>query len=408
MATDRVCLRRPQDRSLRDLERELSWNRQLSVRITLEDPDRWQGAERELAETLRFLTDDNWIVNFVGGATAQPHQERLFQRELPPEREVALFSGGLDSLAGALARLRATEDPHHLVLVSEYGQPVRRGLITKALTGLPIEAASRQRVSWVGLHYQLRDSPDDEREEGSQWSRGFLFFSIAAAVAATMGTDRVASFETGIGGLNPAMNAAQAGALNTRSMHPRTLTLLERLFARVLDRPMALDLPFFFKTKGELCTEVGDGLTEAVRLAVSCDEGERAKRRDDIVHCGFCTSCLFRRSALWYALRGVDPTPYRGTSAEAEAAYTIEAYRQHATALARAATSWRQVMGVDPSMRFAVERFATNASDRKRVEGEILSLVQRHSNEVLAFLAAARPRVERRANPATETSHDLF
>ncbi|MSP60728.1 MAG: hypothetical protein EXR72_10375 [Myxococcales bacterium] len=104
----------------------------------------------------------------------------------------------------------------------------------------------------------------------------------------------------------------------------------------------------------------------------------------------------------------MDPTPYRATSADAEAAYTIEAYRQHATALARAATSWRQLMAVDPSIRFAVERFATNATDRKRVQGEMPSLAQRHSSEVLAFLAAARPRVERRATPATETSHDLF
>lgn len=407
MATDRLCLRRPSDRH--DLERELTWHRQLSLCVTLEDPDRWQAASGELNAALRFLTDDAWSVTFTGGATPRAQQKALFDRELPPDRELALFSGGLDSLAGALARLNATADTtRHLILVSEYGQLVRRRLMVDAFNAVPMETGARRRASWLGLNYQLRDVPDDQREDTSQRSRGFLFFSIAAAVATTMGIDRVSSFETGIGALNPPMNSAQVAALNTRSMHPQTLTLLERLFARVLDRPLQLDLPFFLMTKGELCLAAGRDLLTAVNAAVSCDEGERAKKRDEMIHCGFCTSCLFRRSALWFALKGKDPTPYRETSAVSDASYTIEAYRQHAIRFARAAGGWRQLLAADPTIRAAVDRLASGSADRGRVEEELQALARRHSSQVLGFLDAAAPRVEPRPPRSTETTDALL
>ena len=56
---DRLCVRRPRDRKRSELD-EL-WQRRLTVRVPLRDPDAWSGERRNKLEALLgFLTDDLW------------------------------------------------------------------------------------------------------------------------------------------------------------------------------------------------------------------------------------------------------------------------------------------------------------------------------------------------------------
>lgn len=86
------------------------WTRELRLIVPVAEPDRWQAAAPIfILRLLNFLTGDRWSLGF----RARP---RRFANVAPtpltrligaPFDDLALFSGGLDSLIGALMPLRA-------------------------------------------------------------------------------------------------------------------------------------------------------------------------------------------------------------------------------------------------------------------------------------------------------------
>ena len=75
------------------------WTRELELQVAVCDPDFWN-EQRELVERqLKFLTTDIWRVSFVGDGLLPAPPRR---RTVATEDSVALLSGGMDSLVGAL------------------------------------------------------------------------------------------------------------------------------------------------------------------------------------------------------------------------------------------------------------------------------------------------------------------
>lgn len=98
------------------------WRRDLHFIIPVRKPDFWNGDDihQALRSTLGFLSDDNYHFEFVKLKEAQAFQGylkfdddgRLFGY---PE-QVVMFSGGLDSLAGAIDEV--LNEKHKVVLVT--------------------------------------------------------------------------------------------------------------------------------------------------------------------------------------------------------------------------------------------------------------------------------------------------
>ena len=90
-----------------------AWTRQIVLHLPA--PDAWSELAPDLARLLNFLTGDDWTLKTrparidLGFKGVWPHPWR--------PGAVALFSGGLDSLVGAIDRLEAG---HRLLLVSHY------------------------------------------------------------------------------------------------------------------------------------------------------------------------------------------------------------------------------------------------------------------------------------------------
>jgi hypothetical protein len=97
-----------------------SWTREIRLLVPVSDPDRWQTVARTLTSALDFLTGDRWTVGFrrrpqrFGSLTTQP--ATLLP---PPFDTVSLFSGGLDSLIGAIDLLESGRTP---LLISHAGE----------------------------------------------------------------------------------------------------------------------------------------------------------------------------------------------------------------------------------------------------------------------------------------------
>jgi hypothetical protein len=107
---DRLVPRPAVRGSVRDVG---GWRRSLDVEIAVENPPRWWAAASDLTEWLGVLTDDRWHVSFTE-APSRPVQDVVEPPAPPAGAAVASWSGGLDSVAGALVAL--AERP--LVLVS--------------------------------------------------------------------------------------------------------------------------------------------------------------------------------------------------------------------------------------------------------------------------------------------------
>jgi hypothetical protein len=99
------------------------WRRSFRFVIPVRNPDHWNSGTvvDSLCDTLSFLSDDDYEFEFVGSTAPVPFEAYLeFSGDKASSfraREVVLFSGGLDSLAGVVEELSEGEDNIALVRV---------------------------------------------------------------------------------------------------------------------------------------------------------------------------------------------------------------------------------------------------------------------------------------------------
>lgn len=305
---DRVVRRRP-----RGLDpSELGWKRRLTLRVPVRLLDRWHKPEIEdaLRRCLAFLTEDAWDFEFVArehGGRASECQQFLLPTALTPPVEVALFSGGLDSLAGACASLTESSGGS-LVLLSGATHPRLRKLVDELAR--KTHATAVRECHTVIVPFRLRQpAAEYNTNERSQRSRGFLYGALGAVAAILAGGHEVLVYENGIGAINLPYSPAQFGSHSTRSTNPVALSYLAEFLRLVTNRPLEFRLPNLLSTKAEICARLGStGLRAAIRQSVSCDGFPLRSAR--AAQCGVCTSCLLRRQSLWAAgLGDEDPGP---------------------------------------------------------------------------------------------------
>jgi len=288
-AADRLARRKAE----RDTADGSGWDRQLRLQVPVRRPDLWADAAGELTELLEWLTHDDWALKFCqlnpGAGTLDHHQGFLFDM-VPDGSPAALFSGGLDSALG-LARDLALDPVAVSVHTNPRMQATQRNVFSRI-------CGSRSRC----MHLQFRVSLHQSDCENSQRTRGLLFLAAGIGTAWELGQDRLRVYENGIGAINLPYLRSQHGPQATRSMHPRTLWLAERLASKVSGRPFRIDTPFMLSTKAEAVRSVPQISTATVAATVSCDAGFAA-RVPGARQCGTCTSCLLRRQALLAAGR---------------------------------------------------------------------------------------------------------
>ncbi len=103
------------------------WRRKFHIVIPVREPDHWSSPAvlETLTDFLAFLCEDEFRFEFTELSDAPPFQSYLdLGREGPSAfqaDEIILFSGGMDSLGGALERL--SEEGRHVALVSHRSSP---------------------------------------------------------------------------------------------------------------------------------------------------------------------------------------------------------------------------------------------------------------------------------------------
>lgn len=271
------------------------WRRAFYLVIAVRDVSFWCGAgvKDTLAEALTFLSEDTWRIEFVENRQPIPLQQYLkgLKEEDPYASggtSIVLFSGGLDSLAGAVHELRHTN--RHVVLVSHLNTPGigrRQKLLAKELA-----ASHPGRVTHVWVNNSLTGKLDCEK---TQRTRSFFFTAMAAIAAHIQPADSIRFYENGVMSVNLPIATQVVGARSSRSTHPRSLQLLDRVVDMIALHPIKIDNPFIRMTKIEVVRELAK-LPEAklITSTVSCTRARTVNRRYQ-PHCGTCVQCLQRR-----------------------------------------------------------------------------------------------------------------
>ncbi len=274
------------------------WRRDMYFVIPVRCLDFWsqQNVRETLTSTLDFLSDDNYDFRFVKLDHPPKTQDYFeFSKEdtvFEPD-EILLFSGGLDSLGGAVKEI--FEDGKRVALVSHRSapkiDPKQQDLYADICKCSPDGLKPKHIPVWV--HKRGWEAADD-----SQRARSFLYAALAVTVAHMFGKDRIRFYENGITSLNLPIAEQILGARATRTTHPKTIAGYRRIFTLIARRDFQVETPFFWKTKADILDLIKKaGQTELIKHTVSCSHVRGITKLH--THCGCCSQCIDRRLAVF-------------------------------------------------------------------------------------------------------------
>jgi hypothetical protein len=297
----------------RSSESQDGWTRELRLIVPAAEPDRWNAVAPIFTRLLNFLTGDRWALAFRSrprrfAAIASRRPPRLIG---PPFDHLALFSGGLDSLIGAIDALEVGRTPLLTSHASEGATSDAQSTIFDVLkTHYRGRAFDRLRL-WMAFPDGLvRGSGGENTTRG----RSFLFFALG--VFAGTGLDAALTLqvpENGLIAVNVPLDPLRLGALSTRTTHPFYIARWNDALT-ALGVNTRIENPYWDKTKGEMVRACADSalLRRLVPASLSCASPTKGRWQGlGTQHCGYCLPCLIRRAALVTGLRpDADPTVY--------------------------------------------------------------------------------------------------
>ena len=286
-------------RGQRDAVEFHSWSRRIHLRIKVRDLDFWQRSDVRdaLSSCLTFMTGDaEFSFSFEGGHVTDPtslfDQEDFEHSAEIQDADVTLFSGGLDSLSGAMRTLARSD--RSLVLVSHHGQPGVKGVQMRLAEALADRHPGR--VHHYGFTCTFTGVTAAEE---TQRSRSFLYASIGFAICQALRSTTLTVYENGITSLNLRRREDLANARASRTTHPRSMADLETFLGLVGDDgAFQIATPFLWKTKRAVVeTLVRSNGGQLIASSTSCTRTFR--RHPNATHCGQCFQCLDRRMAIF-------------------------------------------------------------------------------------------------------------
>lgn len=279
-----------------------AWTREIQLRLPVWRRADFDSQNETLCRALDFLSGDRWDLRFEDHPDVAPARPGT---HVPAQVDaVSLFSGGLDSLAGAIDQLAAGRrvmfvahfdagiTPRRQTLLWDQLK-IRFGDAALALRRLVLRPQARP----AGLDHPL---PGGEHEKSTR-ARSLLFIAAGLAVADALDEQLpVVIPENGFVGINVPLIASREGSLSTRTTHPHFLGLI----AQVLDGlglRHELRNPYRLATKGEILAASADRdlLERVAPESLSCSHPEAPRHRTGREgNCGYCWPCLIRRASM--------------------------------------------------------------------------------------------------------------
>ncbi len=268
------------------------WTRTISLTVGLCEPLTWAPWKQHAEDMLKVLTGDYWTLHFVdGGAPPPKGKPKALDHDC-----VSLLSGGLDSLIGGIDLVASNRRPMFVSQLAHEDSQRQRNYATLLGAG----ATHRQ---WShGISFS---GP----RESSTRARSLAFYGFAVLAASQIAATPVQVFipENGFICINPPLVPGRVASLSTRTTHPMFIAAVQKLLDGLCVN-VRLELPYRFKTKGEMLRECADQalLSSFASDSTSCGRFRTYNR----MHCGRCVPCMIRRAAFLAWGPGRDTTEY--------------------------------------------------------------------------------------------------
>lgn len=268
------------------------WTRKIELSVGLHKPVLWEPWKAHIENMLKVLTGDYWDLHFLEGGAPPPAG-----KQKPHDREcVSLLSGGLDSLIGGLDLVADGRRPMFVSQLA-HEDSARQRAYANALGGGATHQQWSHGISFKG------------RRESSTRARSLAFYGFAVLAASQIPGSPVQIFvpENGFICINPPLVPGRVSSLSTRTTHPLFIRMLQELLDG-LSVPVVFELPYRFKTKGEMLADCRNKpfLRDLAADSTSCGRFRTYNR----VHCGRCVPCMIRKSAFLSWEPAMDTTEY--------------------------------------------------------------------------------------------------
>lgn len=367
-----------------------NWRRSLRFSIPVRQLEIWQTPDIQelLADTLGFLSDDSYEFDFRKAEAPILPREMYFPELIDASAEhdeVALFSGGVDSFAGAVHDIVTLGKS--VTLVGHYSSTKVRAVQESLIQGLRQQGFDR-RVSYIPIWVS---NQNERAREFTQRTRSFLFACLGLVVARMSSKDRFSFYENGVVSINPPLAGDVVGGRATRTTHPKVLRGLESLFSLLLDRQIEIQTPLQWLTKKEVTQKIQKaGLADMLAKTVSCTRPRKWTEKQK--HCGVCSQCIDRRFGVLAAGMGDHEPPGNYMRdlllADRSADDDLRMALSYVTLFQRVSVTSKERFLVDfPEVISALDRFpglsTTDAGDR------VYDLFQRHAKAVEEVITTA-------------------
>jgi hypothetical protein len=241
----------------------------------------WESLKNDIEHLFLFLTGRKLTIQFEEiKSRPQYIQQRLLPSEFSSMKRSmpSLFSGGLDSVAGAIIQTKNKQAP---ILSHTATGNITLGRVLN-LRDDPVLRALPLVVTEMRL--MATDSSPTTK------TRGLLFLANAMVLASSLGFEQICLPENGPLMINPHVSSL---SIPTRNAHPYLVRTLEKIHNQISNSQLRVFPIFKDKTKAEIIAEIRSYET-LINKTWSCFKVQGQARM-----CGICFACLVRRlSAL--------------------------------------------------------------------------------------------------------------
>lgn len=269
--------------------------RSMEITIPVVNFHAFERLNDQLIQILWLLSHDNWVINFTPlNDGDSPEQQLNWEQSVG---KTLLFSGGLDSLAGAVD------------LMDKFGVEAIQ-LASHITANQTTRSSQKNLIEYLTNHYKTEPDwvvvrtggrknkgfyfPSDNAREETQRTRSFMFLTIAALAARRRGkSELVMIAENGQMAIHLPLSVSRIGAFSTHTAHPEFVHEVGSYFTNLLGFPIEIFNPYLYKTKAETISKIVKDHSKAVKISVSCWRGSRLSKEYN--HCGECVPCLIRR-----------------------------------------------------------------------------------------------------------------
>jgi len=265
-----------------------------SIEIPTYDKPFWDNEKEQLNKMLWSLYRRDFDLNFILETKPKPQtqiQKKLFE----DEREILLFSEGLDSVAAATEYEEATLV--HVVKSRFTGSHIDK--LMELFPGRKVE-----KITFIPSGNKTKLPPDT----GISNSRGLIFLGLSSIHLHLNKSNTLISGENGLMMYNPPLFE---GSQPTRTMNPDFVLSMQELLTDIYEEDIHIKTPHINKTKKEVLEIAQRNLKNNFDIAVKESHScfSQQPRGDKIKMCGRCYACILRTISI-RALLGYDNSEY--------------------------------------------------------------------------------------------------